>query len=273
VTEFSGNLGLLASRRTDGRTVLERQSFRAPFHLSKPYWDADAGALLVQVVNPTAGILAGDRLRSQIEVGAGAALVVTTPSASRVFRMRAGAAESTQRYSVAAGGWLWMNPEPLVPHAGSRFRQATQIELEPGAGLCLVDTLMPGRLGFGEAWAWDELRLELDLLVAGELVLRERFAPAASELRERADFYGTGPASCFANVLLVPAGDDPPLPEPALRALHRPEAWVGVSALRRAGWSVRIVASGPLALRDTLAELRELLAPVMPLLRCGLRKG
>ena len=57
--EFHGHLSLLAAVRNHGRTVLARQSFRAPFHLSKPYWDADSRALLVQVVNPTAGILAG----------------------------------------------------------------------------------------------------------------------------------------------------------------------------------------------------------------------
>jgi len=56
MAEFSGHLQIRASRRVHGRTVLAAQSFRAPFHLSKPYWDADAGVLIVQVVNPTAGI-------------------------------------------------------------------------------------------------------------------------------------------------------------------------------------------------------------------------
>ena len=68
MAEFSGNLALRAEARPDGRTVLAGQSFRAPFHLSKSYWDVDAGVLIVQVVNPTAGILAGDRLESSVAV-------------------------------------------------------------------------------------------------------------------------------------------------------------------------------------------------------------
>ena len=86
--EFSGHLSLRAATRTHGRTILAAQSFRAPYHLSKPYWDPDTLTLLAQVVNPTAGILSGDQLASDISVDAGAALLVTTPSASRVFKMK-----------------------------------------------------------------------------------------------------------------------------------------------------------------------------------------
>src|SRR6185369_10218131 len=120
MTAFSGHLHLRAARRDHGRTVLAAQSFRAPFHLSKPYWDEDVRVLLAQVVNPTAGILDGDRLESEIGVDAGASLLVTTPSASRVFQMRDGAAECRQHFTVADGGWLEVLPEPLVPHRGAR---------------------------------------------------------------------------------------------------------------------------------------------------------
>ena len=56
---LEGRLGLRVVRAADGRTVVAEQFFQAPFHLSKPHWDPDAGVLHVQVVNPTAGILAG----------------------------------------------------------------------------------------------------------------------------------------------------------------------------------------------------------------------
>ena len=59
---FGGNLQLRAAVRAPGRTMIATQSFRAPFHVSKPYWDADSRVLLTQVVNPTAGILEGDTL-------------------------------------------------------------------------------------------------------------------------------------------------------------------------------------------------------------------
>ncbi|MGC4074303.1 MAG: urease accessory protein UreD [Nibricoccus sp.] len=122
MADFSGHLRLRAEKRENGKTVLAGQSFRAPFHVGKAYWDEEGTALRVQVVNPTAGILEGDKLETEVAVGAGAALLVTTPSASRVFHMRTGAAVASQRFSVEAGGWLEFLPEPLVPHDRSSFR-------------------------------------------------------------------------------------------------------------------------------------------------------
>jgi urease accessory protein len=275
MSEFSGHLSLEAAVRAHGRTVLAGQSFRAPFHLSKPYWDADTRSLLVQVVNPTAGILAGDRLDSQICVHRDAALLVTTPSASRVFQMRRGMAECYQRFSVSAGGWLEVMPEPLVPHRGSRYRQRTVIEVEAGGSLFFVDQLMPGRVGHGEAWGWEELCLDLTVRVAGKLALRERLNQGGEELRTLARFAGSGESACFANAVLIAPGNDQTVDAPwraAVSALHGEGLWLGVSALRAGGWSLKLVARDALLLRHGLREARRILAGYFPRLGCDPRK-
>lgn len=268
---FAGHLRLRAVAKPDGRTNLSQQSFRAPFHLSKPYWDAEARTLLVQVVNPTAGILAGDRLESQIEVDSGAALLVTTPSASRVFTMTDGCAECLQQFSVGAGGWLEVSPEALVPHRGSRYRQFTRLEIDAGGTAFFIEQLLPGRIGHGEAWLWSELCLDLEARYDGKLILRERFASTGDELRALAEFSGSGPQACFANAVLIG-----PLSASgwrrAVEALHGGGLWVGVSALRHTGWTIKIVAPDSLRLRDTLASVRRILAQEFPALKCSARK-
>lgn len=271
MSEFSGQLQLRAARRDDGRTVLAEQAFRAPFHLSKPYWDPEAGVLLAQVVNPTAGILAGDRLESAIAVEAGAALSVTTPSASRVFTMRTGGAECRQQFRVAAGGWLEVLPEPLVPHRGSDYRQVTEVDVEHGGELFFVDQLVSGRVAHGESWAWARLRLELTVRLQGELIVRERLDQSGEELRGLAAMAGAGAAACFANAVLITER-----PESAWRgqvaALHGEGRWVGVSALRRGGWSLKFIAVDPPRLREALRRTREVLAETFPRLAADLRK-
>lgn len=272
MTAFTGHLRLRAEQRGE-RTTLAQQSFRAPFHLSKPYWDHDARTLLVQVVNPTAGILSGDRLESEIAVDRHATLLVTTPSASRVFTMRAGAAECHQQFTVAANGWLEVALEPLVPHHGCRYRQTTRIDIAPGGGLFFVDQLMPGRLGHGEAWSWDRLTLDLEARMAGELILRERFDHTGPELKALAEFGGSGPTACFANAVLIGDGSLAPLPWlSAVSGLQGDGVRIGVSALRRAGWSIKIVATDPVRLRETLKRTRHALAGTLPALSCDLRK-
>jgi urease accessory protein len=271
MTHFSGHLRLRAAVSANGRTALAAQSFRAPYHLSKPYWDVDAETLLVQVVNPTAGILEGDALESDISVGKDAALSVTTPSASRVFKMKEGSATCRQSFKVAAGGWLEVLPEPLVPHRSCRYRQTTQVEAQPGARLFYVDLLMPGRVAHrGEAWGWERLCLETEVRHDGELILRERFDTGGAELKALASLTGSGAKACFGNALLIAEGDTPWLP--AARTLHGDGVWLGVSALRRGGWSIKFVAADSIRLRKTLGQLRAILAAHYPRLACDLRK-
>jgi urease accessory protein len=275
MAEFNGHLSLVAALRDHGRTVLAAQSFRAPFHISKPYWNADTRALLVQVVNPTAGILAGDRLESQISVQANAALLVTTPSASRLFQMRDGAAECRQEFNVSAGGWLEVMPEPLVPHRGSRYHQTTAINIDRGGALFFVDQLLPGRIGHGETWSWERLCLEITVRVVGDLVLRERLDQRGSDLKTLASLAGSGDSACFANAVLIA----PPIAADAeiawrsqLGALHRDGLWFGVSALRADGWSLKLVARDTVQLREALRETRRILSAHFPRLGCDLRK-
>ena len=271
---LEGHLGLRAVRLADGRTAVDAQSFQAPFHLSKPYWDADAEVLHVQVVNPTAGILAGDTLRSDIEVGPGAAVLVSTPSATRVFRMEDGrSATSTQVWRIGSGAWLEVMPEPLVPHRGSRFRQEAEVAVAAGGGLLLVDQLMPGRLAHGEAWQWERLTLGLTVRVDGRLILRERFDQSGESLRELSGIHGTGDDACFANLILVlPTADPNPAWCGVVRSTHGQGLWVGVTALGDNSWSLRIVADGPLRMRDTLAGIRAELRKAYPRLGCPLRR-
>ncbi len=273
MAEFYGQLSLCAERRPNGRTALAGQSFCAPYHVSKPYWDEDTRTLLVQMVNPTAGILSGDHLEADITVGEGAALLVTTPSASRIFQMREGAAECRQRFRVARGGWLEVMPEPLVPHRGSSYRQSTRIEVQPDGELFFADLLLPGRVGHGEAWEWSRLCLEVDVLLGSELVLRERLDQSGAELKALAALAGAGPGACFANAVLI--GEERTadgLWQTAVAGLHGGGLWVGLSRLRGGGWSLKLVAPDGLRLRDGLRAVRQALAGRFPRLACDPRK-
>ncbi len=279
MAEFSGHLSLRAAARADGATVLAEQAFRAPFHLSKPYWDLDTRTLLVQVVNPTAGILAGDRLGSSVSVDRDAALLLTTPSASRVFQMRAGEGEARalQTLRVAGGGWLEVLPEPLVPHRGCRFHQRTVLDVEPGGAAFYADLLLPGRIAHGEAWAWERLIVELEVRVGGAPVLRERLDHAGEELRALAKLCGSGGGACFGNaVFIAPELDATPAWRDALHALQSESSsavWVGASRLHTgAGWSVKFVTADGVLLRRTLKAIRGILADVAPHLTCDARK-
>jgi urease accessory protein len=171
---------------------------------------------------------------------------------------------------VAKDGWLEVVPEPLVPHRGCRYRQATTVEVESGGGMFFCDLLMPGRVAHGEAWAWERLCLETEVRVDGELVLRERLDHTGAELQALAVLAASGPKACFGNAVLVAAGDAPWLAE--VGALHGNGTWLGASPLRRSGWSIKFVAADSIRLRRTLNQVRAILARHYPKLGCATRK-
>jgi len=266
---FSGHLHLEAVLR-GGRTILARQSFRAPFHIGKSYWDGCV--LQVRVINATAGILSGDRLELDIQAASGASLLVATPAATRAFVMEKGAAGCTQHFAVGPGAWLEYSPEPLFPHRATNFVQETRIDVADGGELFFADTLAPGRAGSGEIWAWKRLQITLEVASGGEVILRERLDSSGPDLGRLALFHGM-PEAWFATLVAISPRLESADPFGArVRALHTGRCRVGVTRLRANAWVVRVIAPGSQSLRDTLGEIRAVLAGRLPALQSDLRR-
>ena len=249
-----GHLDLLCALDTRGISSLQRQSFRAPFHVSKPHFDA--GVLVVNVANPSAGFLSGDRAICRVEVTEGAALLLTTPAANRAFRMRDRAAEVEQHFTVAEGAWLEVWPELFIPHAGARYRQKSEIHAAEGAEVLFFETLAPGRTAAGEVFAYASLCWETDVWCGDRLVARERYTldPQGAAVRAlRGQFPEAYYATCFAISPRLPP-EHPCWRE--LEAMQSADLWVGCSALVHGGSVVKLLASGPVALRRAMGEVR-----------------
>lgn len=267
---LTGAFLVACARAADGSTCARTQQVSAPFHLSKPYWTGEA--LLVQAVNATAGVFAGDRLTMEVTAEAGARVLLTSPSAHRVHTMAQGFATLEQKLGVAEGGWLELQPELFIPQAGCRYRQSTELEVAAGGELYFAETLAPGRVARGECFAFDEVTWSLRLRYAGRLLARERYTlrrDDASTWSLRHPF-GTG---YYAGVYIVtPRADELAPRQDAVHDLQQEGCLVGMSRLDAACWSVKVLAADSETLRGRLRALRELLADVLPGLRADARK-
>jgi urease accessory protein len=233
LASFAGHLELRCSANEQGRSFLSHQNFRAPFHISKSYWDGHA--LLAQVINPTAGLFSGDVLESEVKVDAGAKLFITTPSASRVHTMNAGRAILRQRFAVASGGWLEYTPAILIPQANSRFRQETEIDLEAGAEMFFVETVAPGRVAHDEAFEFSEIEWQFNLRVGGKWIARERYSLRPEGL-SLAALRNPFPQGYYGSCYLI-ADRIPENCWEKIRALASSDLLLGLTRLRRdAGW-------------------------------------
>jgi urease accessory protein len=123
---------------------------------------------LVHLHNVSGGILAGDRLALDVEVAR--PMVITTTGATRLYRHRAGAEDSSQRvtFLIREGETLEYLPDPLIPFKGSRHSQHVSIELERGATLIWWEVL-------AHTFAFERLEISSAVDICGRPALRENF--------------------------------------------------------------------------------------------------
>jgi urease accessory protein len=212
---------------------------------------------VVYLLNPTGGIVQGDDLEAEIRVEPGAHAIVTSPSATKVYRMERDGAVSRMRLRVERGAVLEYLPEPVIPHAGARFIEDLSLDVEEGGRALAWEILAPGRAARGESLAYDRLEFRLDVRAAGRVVMRERGAIAPAE-----GVSGPAVLSRFTSYgILVAIGDDDGRVEAALRDLAR-DGFAGVTRLRR-GVVLKTLAGESRRVRELFDAARE---TVMPLL-------
>jgi urease accessory protein len=141
---------------------------------------------MVHLNNVSGGVVSGDRLALDVEVGPGATAQLTTTGATRLYRHRAGTADSAQhtRFVVGDEGLLEYLPDAVIPYADSRHFQRTEIRLGRGSTLFWWEIVAPGRLASGERFAFERMRVRTEVYAGERPVLREDYClePARKRL-------------------------------------------------------------------------------------------
>jgi len=123
------------------------------------------------------GLLAGDSIRLRVRCEADTRLLLSTQANTRIFKSINGrSAEQLTEGHVAPNALAVVLPDPLVPQAASRYRQAQHWHLAESATLLLADWWHAGRTDLGEKFAFTTFNTELRVSVAGRLALLDRFA-------------------------------------------------------------------------------------------------
>lgn len=176
-TESVGRVGELRLEyaKRDGRTIITRSHCTSPWHLLPPIYLDDTGAVYTLLVNPSGGLVGGDQLSIGMKVHDGAHVLISAPSANRVYRSEGEVSVQDIELTVGAGAVLEWFPEHTIPFAGSRFRQKLHATLAPGSVMLLWDAVAAGRIARGERWAFDDLENDIRITTASSGVLTERY--------------------------------------------------------------------------------------------------
>ncbi|BAM03385.1 urease accessory protein UreD [Phycisphaera mikurensis] len=218
--------------RVAGRSVVTSSYATSPMKLLTPR-TAGGGAASVVVSGFGGGILSGDTLSLDLDVGPAAVATLGTQASTKIFHADAEGRPATQRLGarVAAEGFLAVLPDPVVCFADAAYEQRQRFDLEDGAGLVLLDAFTAGRVARSERWRFRRFASRNEVFLRGRLLLHE-----ALELRgeDAADELVTGGFDAFATLAF--AGSAAADPEVA--------GWLGAVSGRRPrrGDAVRVSA-------------------------------
>lgn len=176
-TATIGRVGRLALEylRQGDRTVFGRTKCETPWHLLPPIYLDDSGSAYTLLVNPSGGLVGGDHLSIDVSVGPQAHVLISTPSANRVYRSLKQDAVQEVRIEVGEEGILEWMPEHTIPFAGSRFRQRIHATLGAGATLVLWDAIASGRIAHGERWRFASLENDIRIRMPSQALVREHY--------------------------------------------------------------------------------------------------
>jgi urease accessory protein len=169
--------------RTGSRSVVSRAYATSPLRLLTP---ANHGhAAWIYSSSFGGGLVDGDHIAMDIDVGRGAAAFISSQASTKVYRSPGGTS-ANMHARVAADGLLVVAPDPVVCFSGARYQQTQTFDLADRAALVLVDWVSSGRHAAGERWAFDEYHGRITVRLAGRLLVHDALALRAADGNLRA---------------------------------------------------------------------------------------
>jgi urease accessory protein len=125
----------------------------------------ESGQVCYVLVNPGGAYLGADLYLIDVEVGDGAKLLLTTQSATKVYRTPGSFAEQRMRLRLGEWSRLELAPEQLIAYREASYRQNTYVTVRPSSSLIMAEVVTPGWSPDGSPFRYEELRLRTEIRV------------------------------------------------------------------------------------------------------------
>ena len=248
--------------QTLGQTTLKVCGQTLPLKVIRDFDNGD-GEALVHLHNVSRGVIDGDYVELDVNLGANSYAQLTTTGATRLYRRYSDRPSATQINQIVIGenAFLEMLPDQVIPFAAAVYRLETHIRLAPGAGLFWWETIAPGRVAAGELFQYELLDLRFVLYDGQKPIALEhaRPGPGSRSMNSpvRLGSYRYGSTFYICRVGVPPAtwlNLEGELTKLAQQLSRQGECMRGVSALVASGLVVRGLAqTGPDASEGLLA--------------------
>ena len=161
-------------RYDGGRTRLTGLTHSGPLRVQHPFYPEPGGVCHLYLLHPPGGLVGGDHLEMTFNVHGNAQALVTTPSATKLYRTSAAPATQCSRLTIESGGTLEWLPQETLAFDGCRGRLQTDIEVADGGRFLGWEMTALGRTCAAEGFEAGELCLDLAVKRDGIPLLVER---------------------------------------------------------------------------------------------------
>lgn len=152
-TGWNAHLELGFERSSPDRTVLVRREHRGPLRIQKALYPEGPSVCHAVVIHPPGGIVGGDRLSLDIELGAHAHALITTPGATKWYKTTGASATQQVQIRLAAHAAIEWLPQENIIFNLARAVSGMRIDLDENSIFLGWETLCFGRTASGEAFA------------------------------------------------------------------------------------------------------------------------
>ena len=182
--EHAPGRGVLALEHGPHGTVVRAARANSPLKLLLPR--NHGRGVWAYLASFGGGLVDGDSLHVEVDVGEHATGMLSTQSATKVYRSPSGCRQALHA-RVSEDGLLVLLPDPVACFTGARYEQETHVTLAPRASLVMLEALTCGRAARGERWAFEHYQSRTLVQRAGVPLLLEavRLTPEEGALPPR----------------------------------------------------------------------------------------
>jgi len=207
------------------------------------------------LINTGGGMAGGDRMHADISLDAGAAAVITTQAAEKIYRSQGALTEIDIDLTLASGSRLDWLPQEMILFRGSRWQRKLAANIAADASLTIAESIVFGRVAMNEivdrGFCHDRWRIRR----GGELIFAEDMRLDGNPAQLLAARASSNGARALATILYVATDGESRIDE-ARNLLADAASECGASA-----WNgmlvVRLLSHDPQELRADLVRFVE----------------
>ncbi len=129
---WTGHLEL-GYENNDHETILVRNRHQGPLVVQRPLYPEGNEVCHTCILHPPGGVVGGDILEIDVELGDSSSVCITTPGATKFYRSQGQLAVQKQLLRVADKACLEWLPQDAIVFPGARASLSTRIDLAPNA--------------------------------------------------------------------------------------------------------------------------------------------